>query len=438
MKILKIIHGYPPKYNAGSEVYSQNICRQLSSKHSVIVFTREEDPFQLDYSVREERDNNIIKHIINIPTLRQRYRYSHSQVDNYIANLLDTYSPDVVHIGHFNHLSSTMIFEIKKRDIPAIYTLHDYWLICARGQFLQRNNDSSGNNWQLCNGQNDKKCATNCYSGYFSGLESQESFELEYWTEWFKARMKTMMNIVKQMDLFIAPSEYLQKKFIDFYPLASDKTIYLDYGFNNRDLTKRNRKKEKQFVFGYIGTHTPQKGIHDLIIAFGKTKANCHLKIWGRKNNEVTKSLENFVQLLPTHKREKIFWQGEYRNDDILDNVFNNVDSIVVPSIWEENSPLVIHEAQQARVPVITANIGGMSEYVHHHINGLLFEHRNINDLADKMDELSQNSELTNKLGNRGYIKSKSGDVVDIADHVRELEDIYAMIINQKRRMHVS
>ncbi len=46
--------------------------------------------------------------------------------------------------------------------------------------------------------------------------------------------------------------------------------------------------------------------------------------------------------------------------------VFNKIDAIVVPSIWLENSPLVIHEALQAGVLVITADVGGMAEYVHH------------------------------------------------------------------------
>jgi glycosyltransferase involved in cell wall biosynthesis len=41
-------------------------------------------------------------------------------------------------------------------------------------------------------------------------------------------------------------------------------------------------------------------------------------------------------------------------------DVFDRVDAIVVASVWAENSPLVIHEAQQCRVPVLTADYGGM------------------------------------------------------------------------------
>ena len=48
---------------------------------------------------------------------------------------------------------------------------------------------------------------------------------------------------------------------------------------------------------------------------------------------------------------------------------------LVVPSIWWENSPLTIHEAFLAGIPVITANAGGMAEFVRQEISGLLFRH---------------------------------------------------------------
>ena len=56
MKILKVIHGYPMRYNAGSEVYSQTLCQGLADRHEVHVFTREEDPFAPDYRLRQDRD----------------------------------------------------------------------------------------------------------------------------------------------------------------------------------------------------------------------------------------------------------------------------------------------------------------------------------------------------------------------------------------------
>ena len=42
---------------------------------------------------------------------------------------------------------------------------------------------------------------------------------------------------------------------------------------------------------------------------------------------------------------DRVEWMTEYRNQDIVPDVFDRCDAIVVPSIWAENSPLVIHEA---------------------------------------------------------------------------------------------
>jgi glycosyltransferase involved in cell wall biosynthesis len=46
----------------------------------------------------------------------------------------------------------------------------------------------------------------------------------------------------------------------------------------------------------------------------------------------------------------------------------------VVPSLWLENSPLVIHEAYQAGVPVIGSRIGGIADLVRDDWNGWLVE----------------------------------------------------------------
>jgi glycosyltransferase involved in cell wall biosynthesis len=54
---------------------------------------------------------------------------------------------------------------------------------------------------------------------------------------------------------------------------------------------------------------------------------------------------------------------------------------VVVPSIWFENSPLTIQEAQIAGVPVITSNQGGMAELVRDGVDGLHFRLGDPDDL---------------------------------------------------------
>ena len=435
MKILKVIHGYPPAYNAGSEVYSQTLCNALSKSHEVHVFTREENPFLPDYSFRSEQDSlqpKVTKHLVNIPLLRQRYRYQHEGIDNAFGGLFQKIKPDVVHVGHLNHLSISLLE--KAKDIPIIFTLHDYWLLCPRGQFVQRNSKDTEEIWKTCEGQENRKCAEKCYSGYFSGVSSEWEEDVSYWTRWVERRQSHLKKIMELVDVFIAPSQYLLNRFKNEANLPDSKLIYLDYGFDHSRFKERRRLKESEFVFGYIGTHTPQKGIHLLIKAFGRVKGNCILRIWGRYRSEITTGLKQLVSSLPKDIQERVEWRPEYSNTEITSQVFNHVDVVVVPSLWVENSPLVIHEAQQAGVPVITANMGGMSEFVKHEENGLLFDFREEESLAIQMQRLLDNPELAKKLGERRYLHTSMGDIPDIQDHVQKIEKVYLDLLVKKGR----
>lgn len=427
MHILKIIHGYPPNYNAGSEVYSQSICNELSKYHKVSVFTREENPYSPCFSIREKKiNNNLTLYFVNNPQGKDGYR--HKQMDNNFSNLVKQIKPDIAHIGHVNHLSTGLIDELNKLKIPIVFTLHDFWLMCPRGQFLTRSIGKE-NNFQLCEKQDNKKCATNCYKVYFSGREGNENADIENWSSWIHQRMVETKAIIKKVNLFIAPSNYLRDRFINDFDVPKNKIIYLDYGFPTEYLTKTEKSKEKtNYTFGYIGTHIPAKGVNILIEAFNQIKEPATLKIFGRVNGQSTHAL----RVLAESSKNKIEFSGEYINHNLANDVFSNVDCIVVPSIWGENSPLVIHEAQSCKVPVITANFGGMKEYVQHNVNGLLFEHRDTNSLAMQMKYAISNSQKMESLGERGYLYSTDGSVPNIQDHCNELVKLYQTTIQKK------
>jgi glycosyltransferase involved in cell wall biosynthesis len=134
--------------------------------------------------------------------------------------------------------------------------------------------------------------------------------------------------------------------------------------------------------------------------------------------------------------QERIEWKSEYKNQEITSDVFNHIDALVVPSIWVENAPLVIHEALQVRLPVITADAGGMAEYINHGVNGLLFKHRDPLSLAVQMETLALNPITASKLGSRGYLQSTTKNIPDLKQHVEEIQGIYhRLLIKQERQI---
>ena len=426
MKILQVIHGYPMRYNAGSEVYTQGLAQALADRHEVRVFARQENAFLPEYAVVDETDPadpRIALRMINMARARDGYR--HPQVDAAFADLLDEWHPDIVHIGHLNHLSTSLVFEARERGIPVVFTLHDYWLMCPRGQFIQMYPVNPSDNWAVCDGQDDRKCAERCYCRYFGGSAGEYESDAAHWTRWVGRRMAHVREACDAVDIFIAPAMYLLRRFRDEFGLPAEKLVYLDYGFHLDRLQGRQRAQGEPFAFGYIGTHIPAKGVDQLIQAFGVLEGQAILRIWGRHRGVETAGLKALARGSPGTAGDRVEWMGEYRNQDIVPEVFDRCDAIVVPSIWAENSPLVIHEALQSRVPVITADYGGMAEYVRHGENGLLFSHRDPVSLAEQMQRLADDPALVRRLGSRGYLQSEDGNVPEMVEHSLAVERIY-------------
>ncbi|MEJ2252468.1 MAG: glycosyltransferase [Candidatus Lokiarchaeota archaeon] len=164
--------------------------------------------------------------------------------------------------------------------------------------------------------------------------------------------------------------------------------------------------------FGYTGRIIPVKGIDLLIKCFNEIDPKkASLNIYGKLDNGVH-YLKKMV------KNSNIFFHGGYNYWDI-DKVLSNLDVLVVPSIWYENSPLVIHEAGLAKIPVITSNLGGMAELIIDGKNGFLFEPRNVDDLRDKIYRFINQPELIEAMS------QDSSHIRSIQEDARDLIKIY-------------
>lgn len=432
LRVLLVIHGYPPRYNAGSELYTQQLAHGLAAAgHGVTVFARAEDPGRPDFELTKEsdpQDANISVWIVN--HARSAASVISNELESAFAKVLDSVRPEVVHIGHLSHLSLGLPAIAKARGIPVVFTIHDFWLMCPRGQFLHWGLTPS-EPWQLCSGQDDAKCATTCFNRYHIGDGGPE--DTQYWTNWISRRMSHTRDASRAVDLFIAPSRHVMKRHVEDFGLAADRVKYLDYGFDRERCRGKNRIPNDPFVFAYVGRHHPSKGLPQLLRAFEKTKGNAKLLIWGFSSGEVTKALKEEAARLP-HRSNDIQWMGPFIHEQLGTQVLDNCHAIVVPSIWEENSPLVIHEAQEHRTPVITAKIGGMSEYVKDGHNGLLFAHRDEGDLTRALQSAIDDPGRMAKLGAAGYLHAADGRIPSVEDHVTQIAQWYRELLSRPPR----
>jgi glycosyltransferase involved in cell wall biosynthesis len=102
---------------------------------------------------------------------------------------------------------------------------------------------------------------------------------------------------------------------------------------------------------------------------------------------------EEFATSLTGHKalrHAEVSLRGEYANERVSD-LLDHLDLIVVPSIWWENSPVVIEEALSRGVPVLCSDIGGMAEKVRPGIDGWHFRVGDARSLAQRLIDLVSN-----------------------------------------------
>jgi len=403
LKILVVIHGFPPYYMAGSEVYAYNKCIELSKKHEVIVFTRIEDEFLESYNLSESVENGITIIRVNKPSRDYTFRskYQDFRMAEIFRKCLEKFQPDIVHINHLSHLTTFIIDLLDEYQIPIIFTLHDFWMMCIRGQLIT-------DNYFLCTGPTIEKCKK-CNMKYFSS-EVQAKHEIQHW-------LKMLSRVNKKVNIFIAPSRFLRNMYINF-GIPEDKIIYMEYGFDKDLVNGIQKVQSSKTRFGFLGRIIPVKGISLLIDAFNEVDhSNVELNIYGRLPS-------SSMYLKKRCENSSIYFRGGYNYKDIA-NVLSNIDVLVVPSIWYENSPLVIHEAFLAKIPVITSNLGGMAELVTHEKNGVLFEPGNVEDLIEKMNLFIENPNLIEKYSQETYVRS-------IQEDVEEIEKLYIKLLRKK------
>lgn len=441
MKILQVVHSFVPYTMAGSEVYSYKLSKELAKRHKVYVFFRVNDAKRKEYSVTYKKFEDLETYAVN-HTFRScnsfSDTYSDKAIDAKFAQLLDTVSPDIVHIHHLLFLSYGLVDEIKKRGIPVIYTLHDYWLICHRGQLIK-------DDLTICKRYSVFECEgclkyllsiRNNSMYLYSILKKRipafalqllkrlhlvitrpkPSVELKEWKD-------SSEKASSKIDLFIAPSSFIRNKFVD-YGFPGNKILHYPYGFDCKNFIFLSKNKSGVLRFGYMGTLLPMKGVDFLISAFKEMKnRNIRLSIYGKLFP--FSGFESYPGILKKMVKgdNRIELAGGYNNKD-AGRILANIDVLIVPSLWLENAPLVIQEAFLSRTPVIASRIGGIPELINDGVNGLLFNPGDANNLREKMQYIVDNPDVIEKF------KEKIPEVKSIEENGREMEELYNRLLS--------
>jgi glycosyltransferase involved in cell wall biosynthesis len=312
--------------------------------------------------------------------------------------------PDVVHFHHTVRLGYEMLRVTRNTlpHVPILYTLHEFGPICHRaGQMVRTVAE------ELCDEASPRRC--------------HECFP-EIGPQRFYLRERFIRSHLRFVDLFLAPSRFLLERYVG-WGLPRERIRMLDHGrpplafVEQEDRSRRDR-------FGFFGQITSFKGLQVLLEAMRRLGGDFsgHLWVHGSGLEAQPESFRTEISHLLRDTSQTVTFSGAYERER-LPHLIASVDWVVVPSMWWENSPLVVQEAFQGTRPVICSGIGGLAEKVTDGVNGLHFTRGDPGSLARTLRRAVESEGMWDRL--RGGIPP----IPRVDDHVRTLGEIYTDLL---------
>jgi glycosyltransferase involved in cell wall biosynthesis len=337
-----------------------------------------------------------------------------------IDHLLEEHDIAFAHLHIIHHwVTPAIIWKLKKRSIPIIWTLHEYKLICPEGSFT-----SNGKVCEKCFGGKFYSCAINkCKKQSFLG-SSLASLDAYFYN---------FSNAYKHVDAFLCPSEFLLNKFkqFGFHPTKL-KLTNLCYDvdaidrFVEDDSNDKNYEVNDRFIF-YVGRIEKLKGIQTLIEAVRETPIKLKLAGTGA-------ALDEMKALVQQNGISNVEFLGFQDKATVYALTLKSL-CVVCPSEWYENYPFSVIESLLLSKPVIGSRMGGIPELVIDAETGYLHDAGSAIQLREKMMALWNNPELAIAMGRnaREFVHSK----VNFGTHWKIIEEIIADLSIRTKRSYV-
>ncbi|MBI5056294.1 MAG: glycosyltransferase family 4 protein [Nitrospirae bacterium] len=400
-------------YRAGPEaVYLKTAELLKSHGHRVVFFSMhhpENLPSETDEFFVPYLELTAQHSILNQVKIAGRILYSFNARRN-LSNLLDKYPIDIAHLHDIcYHISPSIIYEFKKRNIPVVMTLHDLKMICAAYYMFA-----------------DGKICEACQGGkYYMAIRNRcvkESLAKSILAASEMFLHHKILDVYNNVDIFIAPSIFLKKELgkMGF----KKKVIHLS---NFIDLNEDEELNQEEDIHGvpaksvvYIGRLSYEKGLITLLEAAKlllDRGEQVQINIIG--DGPLKDELQEKVRL---ERISNVRFFGHMKHEDLYNEIRKSL-AVVLPSECYENNPMSVMEAFALRKPVIGSRRGGIPELVKDFERGMTFEPGDPEDLVSKIEYILNNRDKLKMMGEKARMFAEYE--LSPGKHYQSLMEIY-------------
>jgi glycosyltransferase involved in cell wall biosynthesis len=404
---------YCNKYNyrfSGTEVYLFELMELMRSQgHEVALFSMadprgEPTPYDhnfvphIDFKGKSNAWQKVRQaaHAIYSPNARRRMRA-----------MIAEFRPDVAHVRNiYHHLSPSILWELKAQNVPVMYHLNDFKLLCPSYNLV-----SHGEACEACKGGAFWHAPQQkCYPGLAARLTLMTEAYVHRWLGTYR----------KCVDLFLAPSQFVRDKFVE-HGWDGSKFEVLQHFQGVHELSGPSNDGPLL----YCGRLSAEKGVDDLLRAMQKVP---RMRLVVAGDGPQRRELQDLAAALNLSNVEFIGQVSPAERDlRIAQSRFT-----VLPSHAYETLGKTILESYAAGRTVVASDMGSRRELVHAGETGILYRNGDINELASAIETLGSRPDLADRMGRAGWEFVRQRHTPD--GHYRKMLGMYQHLVTTNGR----
>jgi glycosyltransferase involved in cell wall biosynthesis len=322
-----------------------------------------------------------------------------------LRRMLKHHRPDVAHLHNVYHqLTLSVVDELAAQNIPMVMTLHDYKPVCP--------------SYVLYTDQAPCHRCVSSHPGHAIIHRCVKGSRAASAVAAAEALLARTRRSYDQIDAFISPSKYLATVMVDGGLPATKIHVLPNFVADEQFGEPVGRQITSPPMVLFVGRLEEVKGIRVLLEASRLVTPEIEVVVVGRG------PLSAEVEEAASEGTLRYLGQCDWvRIAELMDRA----RALVVPSLWEENCPMVVLEAGARGCPILASDRGGLIELVSDGEDGFLFPAGDHSVLADKIRAVASDVALYRGATIARYLRTT--DNYSEAAHYAALMRTYSAIL---------
>jgi glycosyltransferase involved in cell wall biosynthesis len=305
-----------------------------------------------------------------------------------LRRLLHARRPEVAHLHNVYHqLTLSVVDELVAHEIPIVMTLHDYKPVCPSYVLYTEH--------QPCH-----RCVAS-HPGHAIVHRCIKGSRAASAVGAAEALLARIRRSYQQIDAFIAPSRYLAEVMIQGGLPSNRMHVIPNFVADEQFRQDPAREDAGVPMVLFVGRLEEVKGIRVLLAAARAVAPEVEFVIVGHG------PLEDEVLQAEQDGVVKYVGRADW---NVISGLMDRARALVVPSLWEENCPMVVLESGARGCPVIASDRGGLAELVNHEEDGLLTSPGDSDQLAVSIQRLARDTGLCEHLSERRWARARASN----------------------------